>query len=141
MNNNKNAGFWIRFGAFFIDLLLFWIITGVPLWLIYGDAYFSGNQLFAGFWDVILVWIFPMVATIWFWVRHSATPGKMACKLKIVDATSGQRISIKQGLIRYLGYFPSTWILGLGYIWMLFDQRKQTWHDKLAGTVVVMGES
>lgn len=38
---------------------------------------------------------------------------------------------------RYLGYFVSMLFLGLGCIWVAFDSRKQGWHDKLAGTVVV----
>jgi uncharacterized RDD family membrane protein YckC len=40
-------------------------------------------------------------------------------------------------LIRYFASILSALILGLGYFWVVFDGRKQSWHDKFAGTVVV----
>ena len=45
--------------------------------------------------------------------------------------------TLRQLVIRYLGYYVSTIPLGLGLIWVAFDARKQGWHDKMAGTVVV----
>ncbi len=41
---------------------------------------------------------------------------------------------------RYLGYFASTIPLCLGFLWIAFDKRKQGWHDKLAGTVVIRAQ-
>ena len=79
----------------------------------------------------------PAIAVIFFWVYKSATPGKMALKLSIVDEKSGLKPSIKQSIIRYLGYYISSIPLLLGIIWVGIDKRKQGWHDKMAGTVVV----
>jgi len=42
--------------------------------------------------------------------------------------------------VRYIGYFVSVIPFGLGFIWIAFDSKKQGFHDKLAGTVVVRGE-
>ena len=72
-----------------------------------------------------------------FWIYKSATPGKMITKLVIVDAKTGGKPTTGQFLLRYLGYYVSTVPLGLGLIWVAFDQRKQGWHDKIAGTLVV----
>jgi uncharacterized RDD family membrane protein YckC len=67
----------------------------------------------------------------------SATPGKMAIGAKIVDATTGAAPTTPQLLLRYLGYFVSVFPACLGLVWVGFDRRKQGWHDKIAGTVVV----
>jgi uncharacterized RDD family membrane protein YckC len=72
-----------------------------------------------------------------FWVYRQATPGKIAIDARIVDATTGEKPSTGQLIGRYLGYYVSTIPLLLGFVWVAFDPRKQGWHDKLAGTVVV----
>jgi len=61
----------------------------------------------------------------------------MAISAKIVDAQTGEKASTGQLVGRYFGYYISGIPLGLGIIWVAFDKRKQGWHDKLAGTVVV----
>jgi uncharacterized RDD family membrane protein YckC len=54
-----------------------------------------------------------------------------------VDAKTGGKPSTGQFIGRYLCYYLSSLLLGLGFIWVAFDSRKQGWHDKLAGTLVV----
>jgi uncharacterized RDD family membrane protein YckC len=93
--------------------------------------------VFAGAADVLISWVLPSVAVIVFWVYRSATPGKMMLSLRIVDAGSGESPGFGQSIGRYFGYFVSTIPFCLGLIWVAFDPRKQGWHDKLAGTVVV----
>jgi uncharacterized RDD family membrane protein YckC len=61
----------------------------------------------------------------------------MAIRAKIVDANTGDKPSLRQYLIRYLGYIVATLPLGLGILWVAWDKRKQGWHDKLANTVVI----
>ena len=131
------AGFWIRTGATIIDSILLLIITAPPLLYIYGTSYLDDSKLIHGFWDFLIGWVLPAVAVIVFWVYKSATPGKMATKLKIVDAKTGRQPSSRQFVIRYLGYYVSMVPLMLGIIWVGIDRRKQGWHDKLADTVVL----
>ena len=64
----------------------------------------------------------------------------MLFKSVIVDANTLSAPSTSQNIIRYLGYFISFLPLGLGFLWIAFDKRKQGWHDKLAGTVVIIGK-
>ena len=72
-----------------------------------------------------------------FWLYKSATPGKILTKLKIVDAKTGEKPSVGQFLIRYLGFIIALLPFLLGVIWVGFDKRKQGWHDKLASTIVI----
>jgi len=66
-----------------------------------------------------------------FWKYRSATPVQDAGSAKIVDARTGGRPSFGQFLIRFFAYLVSTVPLGLGFVWIAFDPRKQRWHDKL----------
>ena len=87
--------------------------------------------------DFVISYLFPAVASITFWIYKSATPGKMVFGLKIVDAETAGPCGTGQLIGRYLGYYPSFLVLGLGFIWVAFDKRKQGWHDKMAGTLVI----
>jgi uncharacterized RDD family membrane protein YckC len=137
MENNEYAGFWIRFGAMLIDLVVMVIVLLIPLTMIYGEEYWLGEKFIYGFWDVILGYIVPIAATIWFWLRYMGTPGKMATKLRIVDAATGNKMTTGQAIGRYFAYTIAVLPLCLGLIWVGIDKKKQGWHDKLAGTVVI----
>lgn len=131
------AGFWTRTGAALIDGILILLIT-VPLLIsIYGWEYLETEDLVLGPADFLISWVMPAFATVLFWLYKSATPGKMAVTAQVVDAQTGESISVGQAMLRYLGYFIAMLPLGLGIFWVAFDSRKQGWHDKIAGTVVV----
>ena len=152
MKDDEYAGFWIRVGANIIDLIIFAIIYSISYWLlllIFSDL-FSANiyymdidrtiqqgNTFMTFWDILFKNILPFIATIWFWLKFQATPGKMAANLRLVDAKSGNTISTKQSIGRYFAQIISIIPFGLGYFWIAIDQKNQSWHDKLAGTVVI----
>ena len=137
MNEQEYAGFWIRTGAAIIDSILILIIALPLLTAIYGPDYWVSEFFVQGFWDVLFNYILPAIAVIIFWVYKSATPGKMATKLTIVDSKTGGTPTTGQFIGRYLGYYVSMFPLFLGIIWVGIDKRKQGWHDKLAGTVVI----
>lgn len=137
MEEQEYAGFWVRFAAVLIDFVVIAIVIYVPLTLIYGSDYWLGEQIFYGFWDLVFSYILPFVGTIWFWLRFFGTPGKMALRLRIVDARTGAKMSLGKAIGRYFAYIVSAIPLFLGYIWVGIDQRKQGFHDKLAGTVVI----
>ena len=137
------AGFWVRVGATIIDTLLIMAVLVPLLVAIYGWAYFeaANTGLFAGPADFLLSWVAPAVAVVAFWIYKQATPGKMALSIRIVDATTGSPPSTGQCVGRYFAYFVSIFPLGLGLLWVAFDKRKQGWHDKLAGTVVIRSKN
>ena len=120
-----------------IDTILVLIIITPILTKIYGSSYWLGETYIQGYWDILFSYVLPAFAVIIFWVYKSATPGKMALNLSIVDARTGGKPSVGQFIIRYIGYYVAMLPLFLGIIWVGIDPRKQGWHDKLAGTVVI----
>ncbi len=131
------VGFWIRLVASIIDTILLLVIIIPVLVGIYGEEYWLSEVFFMGFWDLILNYILPAIAVIIFWSYKSATPGKMVFRAVIVDEKTGNKPTAKQFVIRYIGYYVSSLVLGLGFFWIIWDKKKQGWHDKMAGTVVV----
>lgn len=112
------AGFWIRAGALALDALLVILIVNV---LEPADDFFA--LLLATYGAVM-------------WKLRGTTIGGIVCNLRVVR-TDGQDIGWETAIVRALGCFLSFIPLGLGFIWMVFDNNRQTWHDKIAGTVVV----
>ncbi|MBA6339540.1 RDD family protein [Colwellia sp. MB02u-10] len=131
------VGFWLRFGASVIDSIILIMFTYPFLFLIYGSQHFDSAELVQGFSDVMITYAFPMLATILFWIYKSATPGKILLQAKIVDEKTGDKPTVKQSVIRYLAYYVSLIPLGLGFFWIAWDDKKQGWHDKISGTIVI----
>lgn len=131
------VGFWLRVVAALIDTILILLITGPALTAIYGWDYWAGESWIRGPADFLISWVLPAIAVVAFWVMRQATPGKMAISARVVDAETGKGLSTGQAIGRYLGYFVAMLPLFVGIIWVAFDARKQGWHDKLAGTVVI----
>ncbi len=67
---------------------------------------------------------------------NGQTLGKIMLKLRVIKK-NGQRIGILDAIIRNVFGYTISGMFLLGYLWAMFDREKQTWHDKLAGTVVV----
>lgn len=134
------AGFWIRVVASIIDSIWLLILTLILGWLYYGQYYFDSQEFLLGSVDFVISYVLPLVLTVLFWIYKSATPGKIILGLKIVDAATFGQVSNGRLIGRYLGYYLSTIVLFLGFLWIAWDQRKQGWHDKLAGTVVIKGD-
>jgi uncharacterized RDD family membrane protein YckC len=65
------------------------------------------------------------------------TLGKRAMNIRVIDFATGQSIGVGKALVRYVARILSAIPCLLGYFWMLWDPEKQTWHDKIAGSVVV----
>ncbi len=141
------VGFWLRFAAAIIDTFAVTAIILPILLLIYGKGLFviefdpdliqMIQNMVPEFGEFVIKYILPAIAIILFWMFKSATPGKMAINAQIVDAKTFGKPTTRQLIIRYLGYYVSSFPLMLGLLWVAFDKRKQGWHDKLAGTVVI----
>jgi uncharacterized RDD family membrane protein YckC len=131
------AGFWVRVWASVIDTALICVVLAPILTAVYVRAYWNSTRFIQGPLEFLLSWVAPAVAIVLFWMVRQATPGKMAISAQVVDARTGGKASTGQLIGRYIGYFVASIPLFLGIIWVAFDPRKQGWHDKLAGTVVV----
>ncbi len=79
------------------------------------------------------------ISMLYFTYFHGATgktPGKMIFGLQVVQAT-GEKMTFGIGFLRWVGYLISGLVFYIGFIWIAFDGKKQGWHDKIAGTVVI----
>jgi uncharacterized RDD family membrane protein YckC len=90
----------------------------------------------------ILLFVVAFIAWYVFLVvrlgRTGQTPGRKVCGIKVVSRDTGQPIGAGRALGRYLfAGFISGQICYLGYLWMLWDSQKRTWHDMVVGSVVV----
>ena len=112
------AGFWIRMGALFIDIVLISVIVSV---LGTPDA----------FWIVALAGYGALM-----WKIKGTTIGGLVCGLKVVRR-DGADLNWDTAIVRALGCFLSMVVAGLGFLWIVFDEDRQAWHDKIAGTLVV----
>jgi uncharacterized RDD family membrane protein YckC len=131
------VGFWARVGASLIDSILMAIIL-VPFARLFGVGMDIESALrFDSPANIMVNGILPAIAVILFWMYRQATPGKMLIGAKIVDEKTLGKPSTGQLIGRYFAYYLSTIVLLLGFFWVGFDARKQGWHDKLAGTLVI----
>lgn len=137
------AGFWRRLGATLIDTLLLLSISFVLLYLAYGSNYFAsaherqGLFNYYGVTDFLINQVLPLIAAVYLWVRFRGTPGKRLLDCQVVDADSGEALSVKQAVLRYFAYLVSILPLCLGFLWIAWDKRKQGFHDKIARSVVL----
>lgn len=117
------AGFWIRTAAALLDFL----IIGLAVGFLGGMIHFNGP----GF-------LFLAMATYSavMWKHKGTTIGGVICGLKVVRLDD-RPIDWSVAIIRALTGFLSFCVAGLGFIWVAFDDDKQSWHDKVAGTTIV----
>ena len=136
-NDLKYVGFWKRTVAGLVDtFLILLVIFPILIW-VYGIEYLNNEHLEKGSFDFIINYVFPTIAVILLWKYYQATPGKMIFKATIIDAKTGGKPSLRQLIIRYLGYFVALTPICLRYFWIVNDKKKQGFHDKLANTVVI----
>ena len=129
------AGFWQRAAASLIDWLIVVVISVPVIVLAFGAEYFSLEPATRA-WDLVTMLVLG-AAVIGFWRTCGATPGKLAMNIRIVDARTGELPGTGRLVVRLACYFVSAAVLYLGFFWIAIDRRKQGWHDKIAGTVVI----
>jgi hypothetical protein len=97
-----------------------------------GDPVPAGNIVF----QLTLLGIAAVFFT-GFWSRGGQTLGMRAWRLR-VESRSGKGIGAGTSLLRFAGVLVSISVFGLGFLWLLVDRDKLSWHDRLAGTRVVV---
>lgn len=150
------AGFVTRFIAFSIDLLLV-VITQITILLfvrvvlnffglddlaraIFEPAEAPNSSVFIS----VLRWVIAVMGSavvfaiyvITFWLLVDKTLGQAFLGLRVLRS-NGRPITLVPAIKRLLGYYISFFALGLGFLWVLVDDRRQGWHDKIADTVVI----
>jgi len=131
------AGFKIRLGAKLIDYVILWVAQMAFALLI--AVFFrqaSSSTIAAQIPLMLMQLLFAAAYTCWFLVKFGATPGKMACGLKVITAEGGP-ITFGRALGRHFAEFLSGMILAIGYIMAAFDKEKRSLHDRICNTRVV----
>jgi uncharacterized RDD family membrane protein YckC len=143
------GGFWIRFIARLIDIVIVGVPAGILLgtwgWVQFGvlgeGADSRAHDLVSaiGVIGTALALVGTALYQILLWANRGATVGQRVLGLQVADASTGGPITLDKAVARWIGELLDSILLGLpiGYIWAAFDGRKQAWHDKFAGTVVV----
>ncbi|MDQ5978914.1 MAG: hypothetical protein QG602_1888 [Verrucomicrobiota bacterium] len=119
------AGFWIRVAASLLDCILLGIVTAMSSSLFHGWLTPGGSLPF---------WF--AVYCVVMWATKGTTIGGIICGLKVVRVDD-RPLDWSVAVVRALGGFLSLAVAGLGFIWVAFDDEKQSWHDKIAGTTIV----
>jgi uncharacterized RDD family membrane protein YckC len=134
----RYGGFWVRTVAWIIDAIILAVIGAALSPLFGGNTVVqtpNGVEFNSGASAIQL--LLDLVYFVGFWVWRAQTPGMIPFNLRVVRADNGENIDVARAILRYVGVIISFLVLLLGVIWVAFDARKQGWHDKLAGTVVV----
>jgi len=133
----KSPGLIIRATAFLIDVFVYSLITAPLGVFVFSLAAWIGVPIPLTLWDALILVVTPPLLTLYLWHRFSATPGKLALGMAIVDAKTGGKPSNKQLVIRLFAYLLSLAPFGLGFLWAVFRKDRRTWHDMLSSTKVL----
>jgi uncharacterized RDD family membrane protein YckC len=126
--SGPRADFWYRLGGFLIDWVILYVVS-----LVIGLV-FRGNLV-----SQILISVAVGIAYSVYFIGSSSgqTPGMRLLNIRCIDAETGGRVDYGRAFIRYLVAIVSGLACYVGYLWMLWDPERQTWHDKVASTFVV----
>ena len=145
------AGFFTRLTAFFVDVFIVGASSVVGSWFIkvisgmlQFQTIFSRIPILKEYYtrivdsplDRLLIFLFVIGYFVFFWAIVGQTPGKALLGIRVIPV-QGRKLSVGRALLRYIGYWISTAGLLLGFLWILVDDRRQGWHDKISGTYVV----
>lgn len=149
------AGFWVRAVADLIDSLILDLIASMMIFLVLGAVYWiqilflaerGGNtpafsDFFNPFWIQVELVVLRMIISFFYysWITFwwGTTPGKLIFKIKVVKAKDLSAITLKQSIIRCLGYVLSYIPFGTGFLMVAFQPEKRGLHDFIAGTICI----
>ena len=141
------AGFVSRLLALIIDVGLIVIVLalgssllttavdvlGLQEWF---DSFVSSTGFFTGLFAIVNGLVVVIGYLVLFWMLTGQTLGMMLMGLRVVSRTGG-RVTLWRAILRIVGYFLLPGIFFIGFIWILADDKREAWHDKLARTYVV----
>lgn len=140
------AGFWVRAAAAIIDGIILSVVNSI-IGAMFGGGFGPASLSQQGGSDagdiagLFSIWMISVLINGAYYVGltglYGATLGKRVLGLRVVDS-NGQMVGLGKAALRELiGKFVSGIVIGLGYLWVAFDEKKQGWHDKIAGTYVI----
>ena len=149
--NRPKASFIKRSLALILDIILLEFLGAFVTFPIQKIMHIAPNEilqdLLQGSGDLRQIFLFLMIYSLillllWgayfaiFWGYTGQTPGKKIIGIKVV-MEDGSPLTPKTAFNRFVGYSVSASAFFLGFLWALFDAKGQTWHDKMANTIVI----
>ncbi len=134
------ASFLRRLVAYIVDLLIVTLIMMVldtALSLLIRTFEASRFMSFAGILTQLFFYPIWAIYSVYFIGGSGQTPGKKLLRIKVVQVGTVNRPGYFKAFLRETVGKALSSILYLGYLWMLWDDKKQCWHDKIAGTIVL----
>lgn len=130
------AGFWIRVGACIIDALVFGILSTpvtMPLGIVEQMVLGNDSLILRMAINFVVNFLLSALYYGYFYSRRGATPGKMLCKLVVLDAETGEFLTPGKAALRdTLGKMIMSLTLGIGYIFLAIREDKRGLHDFLS---------
>jgi uncharacterized RDD family membrane protein YckC len=140
---HEYGGFWRRATAITVDKFILFFLSLILLgaaYTILGFSFFTVTPTIFMMPFIVSYYLtnvtLNMLYFTYFHGTTGQTPGKKMFGLKVVQ-TTGETLTPGLAFLRWVGYLVSGIFFYLGFIWVAFDERKQGWHDKIAGTVVI----
>jgi uncharacterized RDD family membrane protein YckC len=135
----RYGGFWIRVLAFILDAIVLGVLTSAltPLFGTGPMIDTESGRFGVNYGSNAIGTLIGLLYMVGFWSLRGQTPGMIPFNLRVVRASDGSRPDWVVSLLRYVGLIISFAVILIGVIWVAFDGRKQGWHDKIAGTLVV----
>ena len=144
------ASFFKRFIAYLIDILpiAFVVVVIAMLGFGFGQSFFELSkdeenfgalktfQMENNIMSIICLAIWIIYSIFMDCSVHQGTYGKKLLKIKVVNE-KGQRLTFEESFKRNTTKVISSFVFNMGFLWMLLDAKKQTWHDKIAATFVI----
>ena len=146
------ASFWTRLGGFLIDGVIVLVIASIPAAIV--SSIIIGSmapevtltqeqvqekrdaELAATIAMLVIYLVIPFAYHVLL-NANGGTLGKRAVGIRLEHAETGENIGIGRALARYVVAIASFLAILLGYLWCIWDDKKQTWHDKAANSIVV----
>ena len=120
----NTAGFWRRLAGSIVDGIVIGVVDTVLRLVLHGAG--AGLGVVASF-----------AYYTWFHGRTGQTPGDAVFGIRVLDVDTREVIGYGRAFVRCLVSIVSGLVVVLGYLWMLWDPRKQTWHDKAVSSLPV----
>lgn len=132
-----------RLLAYVVDVILVSVLVGVVAvvlsFLVAAFAVAGADSLavLTGVLVLVAVFLVSLLYFPWFWAKGGATPGMRIFNLRVVRDRDGGPIGWGEAFLRLIGFWVSSAVFYLGFVWILIDKRRRGWHDIIAGTVMV----
>ena len=125
----EKAGAGVRLVSFILDgIVLVVIFVVISIFVVIGVESTVGS----------FIWLLISMGYFTYFFGNGQTLGMKAMKIKLCGADGTYPIGYGKGFLRWIGLIISTWVIYLGFLWILIDENKQGWHDKIASTYVVL---